>query len=441
KERRQALSVLRNETNFELYVQGIIRPYRQCNKPAEEKPVYYPCAACKGLFLKHYLKRHAKKCHGQISSTNLRERVYDLMRGDEIAFVAKKDLLIAQFGESYLKKHKRERMTYVCSSRMREVSRLLISFREVVHNNDVSFKDLLHPKNFDNVLFAARRIVGYDAEKKTFKVPSLAMHLGTSLKFACDELQHLILKQSRGFRWNIELGSLANKDLQEKKWNKPLLVPLVSDVKKFREETIKLAQNCERLFLENKDNEGIFKLLVQCTLALLIIFNRRRIGDVQFLKIEDYLNDTRTNFKDFENVLTQAEKILTSKYKRILNGGKGSRAIVILVPELLQNFLNIILKYRPKYIHSSDNDYIFSIPGSKKKWGKGDVALRTLAKTIKLKNPESITSNKLRKQIATVTQILSLSKDESKQFSKFMGHTERTHDEFYELPIDIYQTT
>lgn len=50
----------------------------------------------------------------------------------------------------------------------------------------------------------------------------------------------------------------------------------------------------------------------------------------------------------------------------------------------------------------------------------------------KVENPESITSNKLRKQIATVTQILSLTKEETKQFSKFMGHTEKTHEEFYE---------
>jgi hypothetical protein len=43
-----------------------------------------------------------------------------------------------------------------------------------------------------------------------------------------------------------------------------------------------------------------------------------------------------------------------------------------------------------------------------------------------------MTSNKLRKHIATVMQILSLSKDEAKQFSQFVGHTEKTHQEFYE---------
>nr|CAI5826434.1 unnamed protein product [Callosobruchus analis] len=37
-------------------------------------------------------------------------------------------------------------------------------------------------------------------------------------------------------------------------------------------------------------------------------------------------------------------------------------------------------------------------------------------------------------------QILNLSRDETKQFSDFMGHTQKTHEESYELPVDIYQT-
>ncbi|KAK4878626.1 hypothetical protein RN001_011132 [Aquatica leii] len=299
---------------------------------------------------------------------------------------------------------------------MRELSRLLISFRKVTNNNDVSFKDMLHPKHFDNVLFAARNIVGFDAEKKTFKSPSLAMHLGTSLKLVCEELVHLILKEKIGFRsssvkhkkdwleninyfkqliknrWNIELSSIANKDLNEKRWKKPLIVPLVSDVKKFRDQTLKLAQDYGRQIVQNEDNIKIFKLFVQSTLALLIIFNRRRIGDIQYLKIKDYLDEHKTNFKDFESVLTEGEKQLTRKYKRVLNSGKGSRAVVILIPEIIQSFINIIITYRNKYI-STDNDYLFALPGSSIKWGKGDVALRTFSKMCNLENPQSITSN------------------------------------------------
>ncbi|KAI4457871.1 hypothetical protein MML48_7g00007744 [Holotrichia oblita] len=390
-------------------------------------------------------------------------KVFDMMRGDEISFEAKRDLLIVQFGDSYLKKHRKERSSYTCSNRMRELSRLLILYRKLTNKKQVDFKDLLHPKNFDDIITTVRELSGYDHTKKSFKSPSLAMHLGTTLKLISDELIHLVLKEARGFtcknknemqswlqsiknfrklvesRWNIEMASLANKDLQEKKWNKPLLLPLVCDIKKFREETFKIADNCTEAFRNNLANQNDYKMLVQCLLALLIIFNRRRIGDVQYLKISDYKNDQRSNYTDFENALSATEKVLATKYRRVLNSGKGSRAVVILIPEMIEKYIKLLLKQRDKFI-DTDNDYLFAVPGSKVKWGRGDVAIRNLTKKMTLKNPSAITSNKLRKQIATVMQILSLSKDDIKQFSTFMGHTQKTHEEFYELPVDVYQT-
>lgn len=377
------------------------------------------------------------------------------MKGDEVAFEAKKDILIVHFGESYLKQHKRERKEYACSNRMRELSRILMAYRDITHNETISLKEILLPKNFPNILSAARQISGYDPHMKNFKTPSLAMHMGTYLKQVCDELYHQILQEAPGFtskckeevqnwlqevenlkklitsRWNIEISSLANKDLQEKRWNKPPLIPLVSDIQIFREKTIKMASECDQSFKNNEDDVETYKLLVNCTLSLLILFNRRRIGDVQFLKIKDYSNNAKTNFDDFENVLTESEKMLTKKYKRVINSGKGSRAVVILVPEMLQKFIATLLEFREKYI-SSENEYLFALPQSKVKWGQGDIAIRNLAKKFDLKHPEAISSNKLRKHIATVTQLLNLSKEEIKQFSKFMGHTEQTHAEFYE---------
>ncbi|KAJ8926631.1 hypothetical protein NQ314_020995 [Rhamnusium bicolor] len=298
-------------------------------------------------------------------------------------------------------------------------------------------------------------VSAYDPVTKTFAVPSLAMHMGTSLKIVSNELTHLILKESRGFQcrspaeaeeclkhvkkfrklvescWTIELSSLANKHLQEKRWQKPLLVPLVSDVKMFRDQSLKIANDCISLFQHGKANIETYKLLANCSLALLIVFNRRRIGDVQFLKISDYNHENRTNFVDFKSALSDTERMLTKKYKRVVNGGKGSRPVVILVPEIIQNFISAILQHRKTYV-SPDNEYLFAIPGSTITWGKGDVALQQLAKKINLKQPQTLSSNKLRKHIATVMQLLNLSQDEVKQFSSFMGHTQKTHEEFYE---------
>lgn len=209
KQRKAALAKLRNETNFDLYLEGEIDPNRKQVKTNSPNTFYYPCIYCKGLFKKTYL-RHVKKCHYQnnkksnencvaksqtftvcqadpvnvISKLNVKEKVFDMMRGDEISFEAKKDLLNVCFGDSYLKKHRKERSTYTCSNRMRQLSRLLIEFRKLSNNQKVDFtsKSILHPKHFELVVTAVRNISGYDPSKKTFTSPSLAMHLGTSLK-------------------------------------------------------------------------------------------------------------------------------------------------------------------------------------------------------------------------------------------------------------------
>ncbi|CAH0547139.1 unnamed protein product [Brassicogethes aeneus] len=244
---------------------------------------------------------------------------------------SKTDLLIANFGESYMKKHKRERMVYACSNRMGELSRLLINFRQIKNDKKITFTEILHPKKFDDVLFATRKIVGYDHEKKNI----------------CNA------KSSYAFRHFLKKWHLWNKELQEKRWNKPLLLALVSDIKKFRDEVTRIAEGAlSKLSLNSKDKQA-FKLLNKCVLSILILFNRRRIGDVQYLKIDDYKANKTTNYTynihiytDFENALTETEKALTKKYKRVLNSGKGSRSVVILVPEELGKMVDALLEHR-----------------------------------------------------------------------------------------------
>lgn len=60
KERRLAFSLLRNSTNFDLYIKGELRPYRETKQ--QHTTLYYPCIYCKGLYKKAYLRRHTKRC-------------------------------------------------------------------------------------------------------------------------------------------------------------------------------------------------------------------------------------------------------------------------------------------------------------------------------------------------------------------------------------------
>jgi hypothetical protein len=61
-ERRQASAMLRNDTNFNLYITELIRPNRHCTKAINKDATYYPCVHCKGVYTKKDLKRHANSC-------------------------------------------------------------------------------------------------------------------------------------------------------------------------------------------------------------------------------------------------------------------------------------------------------------------------------------------------------------------------------------------
>ncbi|KAJ3618143.1 hypothetical protein MTP99_006169 [Tenebrio molitor] len=155
KGRKKAIAALRKETHFENYLGGDTRPacrnLNDDNKSQDQNPLFYPCTRCKGLYKKSYLRRHVKLCtreiHKETVSTaravsksqtftayeldrtdavaqlEVKEKVFDMLRGDDIAFAAKKDLLMTYFGNSYLKKHKKEKSVYTCSNKMTEFGR------------------------------------------------------------------------------------------------------------------------------------------------------------------------------------------------------------------------------------------------------------------------------------------------------------------------------
>lgn len=82
--------------------------------------------------------------------------------------------------------------------------------------------------------------------------------------------------------------------------------------------------------------------------------------------------------------------------------------------------------------------FFFSCPKSKQ-WINACNVLKRYTNKCNAKHPELLTSCKLRKHIASVTQVLNLRENEKGQFSKFMCHTLNTHEQFYKLPEDVYQ--
>lgn len=284
------IDVIRKEGNFSiLNDSNIIRPVQRPTRDNITLAEFLPCKYCKGLYKIKSLKRHAKTCYfnnekkrnvryrseGQtltaftqsrqkfLDKLRLKSEVFSTMQPDRISFNGKSDTLICQYAEDYLRKHKGPQIRHAVSNKIRELGRLLIPLQDIYGIN--SMLEVLRPDNFDKVVAAARIISGYDESTRTFKSPSLALHMRTSLLAVCASAKSLIykkdpvlpvedhelaLKNIKRFselvatNWKFAMGSLALKDLNEKNSTKPQKLPVTKDVILFRNYTNATADAC-----------------------------------------------------------------------------------------------------------------------------------------------------------------------------------------------------
>lgn len=479
KERKQLLALMRNEGNLTEAEHGEIIPKR-CQK--NEKPTsgnYTLCVHCKGLFKKHSLHRHVKKCfavkchepkqhaladsliftasqkalHTFLDKLAVKEHVLRKMHPDSIMSVVIEDELIVQFGNDLLKKTKTKRRLTHISNRLRECGRFLIQMRMIGNYTDMF--STMKPECVDDAILAVQKMASYDVENRSFKAPSLALHFRTTLTALASLAEKLIIRKTISMspqtrekslielgrfskqvedHWAIEIGSLALKDLEEKRSTKPKLLPITEDIITLKKSVEKKAEEAYQS-LKNTATPEEYKTLAECTLVLTIIHNRKRVGDIQFLDINTYEREIELNTQNTQDEmlrsLTENERILTQSYQRIISIGKGSRCVPVLVPRTQQRYYSMLVNIRrKKQWFLPENTYLFAYPDSLR-WIDGSYVMRKYAKDCGAKKPNLITSSRLRKHIATVTQVLSLKPNEVDQLAKFMGHTTRTHEQFY----------
>lgn len=484
KDRRFAIMSLRKKGNFLLHQEKntlkVVRlPNKTCNDKSQ-KNEYFPCANCLGFYKKNYLWRHKKICKSKVENktvgsqnhltesqtflattgmlgnmlnkSRIKKEVFSIMRPDDISYVAKTDSLICLFGESYINKHKRKQMNTVVSNKIRELARLKIALKK--SSTIENLIDALKPECYELIVAATKLICGYNVEKRTYNASSLALHMGTSLKFLCDVATKAVLTKNHLFmhldrerkvkeikeirhminmHWCNDVSSLANKVLNEQKFLRPKLLPFTEDIKILNLCVTSSAENAYNNLINNEDMKINYKILCECTLVLVLIFNRKRVGEVQFLNIAAYENSIfSVNQNEFLSSLTELEKSMSVTFKRVVVFGKGSKPVPILFTKLMQRYIEMLLNIRKNTdVVPRTNTYIFANPDSKDRWMSGPSVLRKYAHKCGAKNPELLTSTRFRKQLATILQLMNFENDEMEQIARFMGHTEKTHKEFY----------
>jgi len=450
---------------------------------------YVPCQYCFGYYCRRQLWRHVRRCpvalasHANYNQNNKKMKparasdqllvnssaaeaaaVISNMRKGKVFSAIRNDTLAHELARKLMSRagHSIHHVNYV-RSRLRKLGRLLLQVRqENVSLRSATLSTIIAPEHFKNVISAVKVVAGYDAQSHKYKTPSVGIHLGHDLRKCGLTLQSSAVQagdlttthKAQAFvklitdEWNYEIAGGARRELQTQKFNRPNLLPLTSDV-------VKLTTYLKDTVVENlavvksSDAEDVrfsaaFRTLSDAILSQLILFNRRRQGEVSKVTVDCYNKHARkvTHCGDITNSLSPLEQHLCKFYTRIEIPGKRNNCVPLLMTDDQTHALSFITdaEYRQRAgIHES-NTFVFPLGKGSLSHTRGHDVLRHFSSCCDAENPENLRSSRLRKHIATMSQILNLRNNELDQLAQFMGHDVRVHRQYYRLPNDIVQT-
>ena len=117
-----------------------------------------------------------------------------------------------------------------------------------------------------------------------------------------------------------------------------------------------------------------------------------------------------------------------------MRGKRGTRVPIILTPDVIAG-IETLIKTRQQIGIAPNNKYIFATPTrNSTNHLRGNDCMSSVVKRVgNLQCPDAIQSVKLRKYVATVSQILNLQENELEWLARHLGHDIRVHREYYRL--------
>ncbi|XP_061583863.1 uncharacterized protein LOC133448900 isoform X2 [Cololabis saira] len=483
KERKMLLEKIRNKGNFRHNTavlqsgKGSLK-VKRTPKTKELAGKFIHCMYCQGMYIRKELWRHVRRCSckpgdedvnkepgrtrvlglaGASESTfsqQISSGVWKLLsarKQDEIASLVRNDLSIIQFAQSLYNRHGQDPTKYeYMRQKLREVGRLLLCL-----HTDYSVQNLeeaVRPANFHRVVQAVKKVAGFDEDKHSYRRPSLALKLGRALRKISDIIHCRALMAEDGeltkstelfkkllsSKWSALVSRSALNTLSDAKHNKPSTLPFTEDVQILHQYLQKSAESafCS---LKKEATTQNYGQLAKVTLAQIIVFNRRRDGEVSKMRLKGF--HKRDNTKLHEDVamgLSKTEQRLCNYFSPIeIKGEKGRKVAVLLTPGMV-DALSLLVSKRTECDVCATNVFLFARPKSMSHY-RGQDCLRIHASQCGAKQPEHLRSTQLRKHVATFSQVLHLKNNELDQVADFLGHDIRVHRDFYRLPVPTTQ--
>ncbi|KAF5277509.1 hypothetical protein FQR65_LT15982 [Abscondita terminalis] len=385
------------------------------------------CPECKGQFHKHSLRKHFKRCSSQAQ----RFRVI---------------ILANHLCRLYPDAH----FDDMIRAKLRLLGRLLIQAKKL----DSSIKglsSLIDPTRYDLVLAAVNKVAGLNEDGTHYKSPATATTSNTLLKLAsniwrteCIKLKRYTEKQDAEdflFLMKNDNATAVNRVATENRVQHQRLTKLKLPSKEDIHKLVSYVKCIRRQMyskLKNLTGEDVFPYevwhsLSSATLISLLVFNRRRPGELERITIADYCSRNKT----CRSTLSETDSQLFNLYSRFEIRGKLNRSVPVLVHWEAEHSINLILKLRNAAGVDENNPYVFGLPtlDYRQRYLRACVIMRMYSEKCGASQPQLLRATILRKQVATECAIKELTENTIKDVAMFMGHAENIHNNIYRQPV------
>lgn len=172
------------------------------------------------------------------------------------------------------------------------------------------------------------------------------------------------IEEARSFRnlydakWHKLVSVTSLKSLKESKWNALQLLPFTADVQKLHNYLDEKQQQYQH-DLESEATLQNWANLAKVSLAQVILFNRRRVGEVSKMPLSAFIKrHTHINL-----TLSELEKKLCHHFTRIEIRGKRGRKVAVLISPVMQEALDLLHQKREE-CGLKENSNVFARPVS-----------------------------------------------------------------------------
>lgn len=317
-------------------------------RPSKENKYqeYLPCIYCYGFIHENDMYRHFRVCKHKDSQQKLNEEdkqpVFKSLRGqcqmllegaavydhdpkirkvrkvvvhpmteknnERVKQTVENDEMILQFG-SVLLHRKGKARRHDIATKMRQLSRLVLTAREMEENDALTLHDLVDGQYFDTVVNATLQLSEVDESHQTqngvamTRNPSVGLHLGHSLAKVCQIKRGKAVRlgdekmkdEAKAFytllrdEWTDSVSSPALQTLQERRLTKrdKDQIPETSDLK-LLDTYANVAMTKEAAQIKDCPCPKTWRALCATMFVIITIFNKRRGGEVAKLRTSSF---------------------------------------------------------------------------------------------------------------------------------------------------------